>query len=314
VAAHGSISQDRNGKPNGLIGMAVDISRRKCAEEALRDACEDLEDKVEERTSELKKTLRSLKFQVANRNKAEASMRALSLRLLRTQDEERRMIARNLHDSTGQTLSLLKSNASLLKNSADADGKTLQQLQELCDLADQALVEIRTMSYLLHPPLLDELGLISAIQWYIEGFSKRSGIQVNLDLQDRKKRLPALVETALFRVLQECLTNTFRHSASKSVDIRLHIRRDDIMMSVRDYGKGISPEILRTLESTSLSGGVGLPGMRERVRELGGRIQIQSDCAGTCITVLISAVKLSVSESRKPTGFHGGAKPTNFQA
>src|SRR5579862_938664 len=141
----------------------------------------------------------------------------LSLRLLKVQDEERRRLSRDLHDSTGQTLAALKIAVSLLAQSCKADASKMAHVSEVSDLADQALEEIRTMSYLLHPPLLDEVGFACAAEWYVEGFAKRSGVTVTLDVEKGQERLPMKVETTLFRILQESLTNVHRHSGATQV-------------------------------------------------------------------------------------------------
>lgn len=151
---------------------------------------------------------------------------------------------------------------------------------------DQALSEIRTTSYLLHPPLLDELGFASAARWYVEGFTKRCGIQVDLRMTSFQ-RLPAHVQLVLFRVLQESLTNIHRHSGSSAASVALELDTDRVLVSVRDYGHGIPRERLERFAQTGAEVGVGLAGMRERVRELGGDLQLNSDEQGTLITATI---------------------------
>ena len=216
-----------------------------------------------------------------------AALQNLTQRLLQTQDEERRKLARNLHDSTGQTLAALKIAASLLQNSCKQCPSVPRFLSEVVALADQAADEIRTMSYLLHPPLLDEVGLACAAEWYAEGFAKRSGIDVTLDLADDHERLPITTETALFRVLQESLTNVHRHSGASRVTVRLLRQPECTMLEIRDFGHGIPAERLARLRETNAETGVGLAGMRERLNELNGEFELHSDSCGTSIRVTV---------------------------
>jgi two-component system NarL family sensor kinase len=216
-----------------------------------------------------------------------AELQKLSQRLLKVQDEERRRIARDLHDSTGQTLAALKISISFLEENCQKDAATLALVADVTQLADQAIEEIRTMSYLLHPPLLDEVGFACAGEWFIEGFAKRSGISVNVDLANSHERLPKDVEIALFRVLQESLTNVHRHSGASEASIRLHHESDAVILEVRDFGRGIPEERLRLLHAVSAETGVGLTGMRERLRELGGKLEIESDGHGTSMRATV---------------------------
>jgi signal transduction histidine kinase len=211
-----------------------------------------------------------------------AELHGLSARLLRVQEEERRRLSRELHDSTGQTLTALKIQVATLESNLNNQAAASAAISQINGLADQALQEIRTASYLLYPPLLDESGFISAAQWYVEGFAKRSSVEVRLHLAPTG-RLPRAVETVLFRVLQEALTNVYRHSASRIVDIRLWLDAGLINFEVRDYGKGIAPELLEQFSRTGGGVGVGLAGMRERVEDLCGRLEVSSDGTGTLI-------------------------------
>ena len=211
-----------------------------------------------------------------------AALRCLSARLLRVQEEERRRLSRELHDSTGQTLTALKIQVATLGSSLNNQAAASEAMIQINGLADQALQEIRTASYLLYPPLLDESGFISAAQWYAEGFAKRSSVEVRLHLAPTG-RLPRAVETVLFRVLQEALTNVYRHSASRIVDVRLWLDSGILNFEVRDYGKGIAPECLEQFRRTGGGVGVGLAGMRERVEDLHGRLEVSSDGTGTLI-------------------------------
>jgi signal transduction histidine kinase len=225
-----------------------------------------------------------------------AELQKLSQRLLKVQDEERRKIARDLHDSTGQTLTALKISVSLLQEDCKAEPARLAILFDVAQLTDQALEEIRTMSYLLHPPLLDEVGFACAAEWYIEGFAKRSGINVKADIANSRERLPKRVEIALFRVLQESLTNVHRHSGASDASIHFQHGAEAVVLEIRDFGKGITEERLRLLSGASAETGVGLAGMRERLHELNGTFEIESDDRGTSMraTVPLHATSLAV--------------------
>jgi two-component system NarL family sensor kinase len=216
-----------------------------------------------------------------------AELQSLSQRLLKVQDEERRKLARDLHDSTGQTLAALKISVSSLHDACKQDSSTLGLVSEVAALADQAIDEIRTMSYLLHPPLLDEVGFRCAAEWYVEGFAKRSGIKVTLDLATERERLPDSVEIALFRVLQESLTNVHRHSGAARVRIHFLRQPETTILEIRDFGSGIAAERLARLRGSRAQIGVGLAGMRERLTELNGQLEIESDGHGTTIRAIV---------------------------
>lgn len=211
------------------------------------------------------------------REQAEASLRALSVRLLELQDQERRRFSRELHDSLGQYLVGVKMNMTMLSNSVPANAL----ISESIKLLDQAMTETRTISHLLHPPLLDETGFASAARWYVEGFSKRSGILTSLDMPQDLGRLSSSLELALFRVLQESLTNVHRHSNSHQAEVSVRLSDSQVVLQVRDYGKGIPPDVLDRFRHERAHGGVGLVGMRERINELGGRLEMNSDSHGT---------------------------------
>ncbi len=214
-----------------------------------------------------------------------AALHHLSSRLFRLQDEERRRIARELHDSLGQYLSALKINLDMLEQSGGPpDSRFYAETQELIQ---KCIAETRTLSHLLHPPLLDEMGFRSAAQWYVDGFAKRSGINVTLNIPAELERLPDPVEIALFRVLQETLTNVHRHSRSSAAEIQVVLGKSDVSLEVKDYGCGIPPSLLERFEQTGTGAGIGFAGMRERARELGGYFQIRSDDHGTSVSVTI---------------------------
>jgi signal transduction histidine kinase len=246
-----------------IFGISQDITERKGAEEIFRQSHATLESLVEQRT---------------------LALRRVSSRLLQAQDEERRRIARELHDSVGQCLTAVKMNIDVLRRSELSTG-TDEVLAESSSLLEQALTETRTISHLLHPPLLDEAGFASAARWYVDGFAKRSGVEINLEIPMELSRLPDSVELGLFRVLQESLTNMHRHSGSPTVDIRLNLDAKRVILEVRDYGRGMPRELLQRFQEVGTGGGVGLAGMQERISELGGRLEISAADPGTVVTV-----------------------------
>ncbi|HEY6764666.1 MAG TPA: sensor histidine kinase [Candidatus Sulfotelmatobacter sp.] len=209
------------------------------------------------------------------------ALQVLSQRLLKVQDEERRRVARDLHDSTGQTLAALKISVALLKDKVKGNSVISAMASEIDAFADQAIEEVRTTSYLLHPPLLDEVGFACAAEWFVEGFAKRSGIKVKSKLAKERQRLPITIETALFRVLQESLTNVHRHSGALEVSIVYQLQAENVILEINDCGHGIGKERLELLRGASAETGVGLAGMRERLSELNGTLEIDSDAHGT---------------------------------
>jgi signal transduction histidine kinase len=230
---------------------------------------------------------RLMMAQVIARSRAELAQRALSAKVLTLQDEERRRFARELHDSVGQQLVAMKMAISVLQ--ARFPGET--SVQDCVKLLDDSISETRTISHLLHPPLLDEAGLNSASRWFVEGFGKRSGIDVNLDIHDGASRLPEATELVLFRVLQESLTNVHRHSGAKRADVSLQMAANQVILRVRDYGNGMPPAVVQSLREDGSGGGVGLAGMTERIREIGGSLEINSSTAGTEIVARVPVRK-----------------------
>jgi signal transduction histidine kinase len=222
---------------------------------------------------------------VTARRSAEGAIRRLTARLLTLQDQERRRIAREIHDSLGQYLAALKITLDMMASPACT--RKAELLSECGGLVQRCISETRTISHLLHPPLLDEAGFASAASWFVNGFSQRSGIPVTLDLPSDLPRLPNAVEIALFRVLQESLTNVHRHSESKSAEICLTTSAGYVTLEVRDHGRGIAAQRLQQMQVDGTHSGVGLAGMRERVRELAGEFEIHSNRAGTVIRVSI---------------------------
>jgi signal transduction histidine kinase len=264
---------------SAVIVVAMGESRRR-HNEKLRNEQGELERRVSDRTADL---------DTANQN-----LRELSARLLQLQDDERRRIARELHDSVGQMLAALTMNLSTVRLDVERLVKTAHALSDSENLVQEMSTEVRTISHLLHPPLLDEAGLLSALRWYVEGFSQRSKIDVDLDLPEHFGRLPRESETAIFRVVQECLTNIHRHSGSSAARIRLRQRDSEIAVEISDKGKGIPPEKREEMSSAGTPG-VGIRGMRERLRQLGGTLDLTSNATGTVV-----AVRLPIAEISSP--------------
>ena len=275
----GATAIDSPGGDPDIAAFVTDLTPLKAAQEALRTANEELEKKVAQRTA-------ALESEVVDRKRAEASLRLLTGRLLSAQDEERRHMARELHDHAGQTLVAMALNFAALRDAARGqDPKIIGLVEQSEELSQILSKEIRTLSYLLHPPLLDEVGLASALRWYVEGFSKRSGIEVELELPEDSGRLSKALELVIFRVVQESLTNVHRHSGSTWAKIRLNRTERAVDIEVVDGGKGISEERKGTLSTAQI--GVGVRGMEERVRQFGGTLQIDSGPTGTRISVTI---------------------------
>jgi PAS domain S-box-containing protein len=219
---------------------------------------------------------------------AEQELGQLTARLFTLQDEERRRIARELHDGTAQNLFAISIDIDRIRQqSAKPNSEVSALLDETESLCEQSLQEIRTLSYLLHPPLLDQAGLVSALKWYIDGFIKRTGIEVDLVAFDSVGRMRSEIETALFRIVQESLTNIRRHSRSETASIKLRRENDQILLEIEDRGQGMngSDYFGPTDEFHDL--GVGIPGMRQRMRQLGGRLDIKTGGAGTIVTAAV---------------------------
>jgi PAS domain S-box-containing protein len=235
---------------------------------------------------------------VTARRNAEEALRKLSGRLLGIQDQERRRIARELHDSLGQYLAGLKIAIELLSNSSTPE-KNTGLLAECRDIIEKSITETRTLSHLLHPPLLDEAGFASAASWFVNGFAQRSGIPVSLDLPPDMPRLSESVEIALFRVLQESLTNVHRHSQAPSAEIKVDSDAEQITIEITDHGRGMPARVLQQLQGDGTKLGVGLAGMRERVHELGGNFEVSSNDGGTTIR---ARVPLAIREEPQTAG------------
>lgn len=240
------------------------------ARNELMQAHDELELRVAERTREL-----------AERSE---EIRELTGKLLRLQDDERRRIARELHDSTGQMLAAMKMNLDRLN--VEAQGQNASLVGETISISDELSRQMRTMSYLLHPPLLDEVGLPSALAWYSDGFAERSGIKVELQISPEFGRLPNDLEIAIFRVIQECLTNIHRHANSPTASIRLVRAPEGIQVEIADSGTGIASHRTR---AGRIVEGIGLMGIKERMRQFGGSVTVTSSEQGTRIIATLPA-------------------------
>jgi len=225
---------------------------------------------------------------ITERKETERQLAQLSARLLKTQDEERRRIARELHDVTAQSIGLIMLNLAQVQNAAATlDSRSKDKLAESVAFGEQALKDIRTLSYILHPPLLDQAGLITALKWYVKGFHERSGVKVAFtESGNEGDRLPPEVEYALFRVVQECLTNIRRHTDSETAEISLTRSAETVSLSVCDHGKGQKLKIPRNGDNEGAAG-VGIPGMRHRLQQLGGDLLVDSNRDGTTITASV---------------------------
>jgi len=252
----------------------------------LRSARDQLEQRVKERTFELSRTNDELTREIKERERAESDLRSLSAKVLTIQDEERRRFARDLHDGVGQTLTAALMGISQATSCPEPLPTACQSgLRDVEDLLQQAVQEVRTVSHLLHPPLLDESGLLSAVRWYAEGFSKRSGIKLTLELDEQTDRFGPDVETGLFRIIQEALTNVHRHSQAEAVHIKITAKSGRLTLRIQDSGKGIPSEALRMTPNGRQ--GVGLSGMRERSALLGGTFAVETNSRGTLIEVSV---------------------------
>jgi signal transduction histidine kinase len=260
-----------------------DVTEQKMAERALRES-----------EASLRATKDELESVVEQRT---AALRRLSAQVLSLQDFERRRIARELHDSLGQYLTALKINVEILKSSPGQSDLWLQAEQ----LMERCMCEVRTLSYLLHPPMMDEVGLASTAKWYVQGFGQRSGISVKLQIPHDLARLPDAIELALFRVLQEALTNVHRHSRASEAHVLILRDAEQVLMEVRDDGRGMPEQVLAEFKRSHALMGVGLTGMRERIRELGGRLELESNGKGTLLRVTIPVTGERPSELAEVT-------------
>ena len=234
-----------------------------------------------------------LDSEVTKLKRIESQLRVVSGHLLNLRDEERRKLGRDLHDSAGQLLSMAKLNLSLAgEHFQTINPRAAAYIEECSKLIDQALSEVRTISYLLHPPLLEELGLTGVLPWYISGFSERSRIKVSLDLPKEMGRLPRELELGLFRILQECLTNVHRHSNSSTASISLSFANKQVRLKIEDQGQGMTATKTESGDQ-GRTAGVGLSGIRERVSNLGGHMQIRSGDWGTAVEVVFPSAEVT---------------------
>jgi PAS domain S-box-containing protein len=276
--AHRTLSPvvDDAGKLLMIVATGMDVTEQ-------QEMREKLEARVKQRTQELEGKNQVLLQQAE-------TVRDLSGRLLRAQDEERRRIARDLHDSSGQILAAVQmSLAPLQEQARNFNGDFASGIGQSLELVEQLSKELRTVSYLLHPPLLDEAGLPSALRWYVEGFAERSKIDVQLEIAPDLGRLPGDMEVTVFRIVQECLTNIHRHSSGKKANIRMLRSAEEICLEIQDNGRGMPVSNMPVSKNGRSSGrplraGVGIQGMRERVNQLGGRFEIKSGETGTLVT------------------------------
>jgi signal transduction histidine kinase len=280
-----------------VAALRIEGVQRQRVEQELREAHNQLEQRVEERTIALSQALQKLEAEADMRKQREEQLRHLSVRLMTLQDEERRRIARELHDSAGQILAAIKMAVASLEFSDPRNALLSRQLEGVNALVDDALREIRTTSYLLHPPLLDEVGIASAARWFVEGFAQRSGIQVTCDIAQGIERPTRDCELVLFRVLQESLTNVHRHAGASIASVRLWLDTDHLNLEVADNGSGISKEHLPHLNCAAGTTGVGIAGMRARIHELGGCLEIASDNTGTIVMAKVPAAQLLPSNA-----------------
>jgi PAS domain S-box-containing protein len=264
--------RDSSGKIIGASKIGRDITQRKQVERELRES--------EERYRTLADALDTqVQFRTQELERRNQELRQLSALLLQSQDAERRHIARELHDSAGQTLTALALQLAEIGEDATKDPAVAKSMQNAEELVQHLAREIRTTSYLLHPPLLDETGISSALSWYVQGLAERSGLKIDLQLPDNLERLPPEMELVIFRLVQESMTNIHRHSGSETALIRLEREETTVRVKVEDQGRGMSPERLAAIQSQG--SGVGIRGMRERVRHFGGDLVIESNGSGT---------------------------------
>lgn len=284
LIALGGANRNKQLRLNETIdALTREARERQRAEQDLRKAHDQLEARVLQRTGELSKALDRLQSEISVRQQAEIDLRQLSIRLMTLQDEERRRIARDLHDTVGQTLAAVKMSIALIRQVKGSPPTIQPLIDDLNALADEALQEVRTTSYLLHPPLLDEAGIAPAVRWFVEGFARRSGLQIECDIPQKMDRPSRDRELVLFRILQESLTNVHRHSQASAATVRLTRSGDHIEIEVRDNGKGIPEARLRRIDSSAAQTGVGITGMRERVLKLGGLFHIEALNPGTAV-------------------------------
>jgi len=301
VASRWALDRDDRGNQRRVLETNNDITQQKQSEKALRESEERLRTLSDSLEIQVRARTQELEQRNAEILQQSEQLRELSNRLLKTQDDERRRIARELHDSAGQLITVLGMNLAGIAQRVGQNPSLSETVEDTQNLVQQLSREIRTTSYLLHPPLLDENGLSQAIHWYMQGLKERSDLEIELSVPENFGRLPADLELTIFRIVQEGLTNIHRHSGSKTATIRLSRNADSVLLRIEDHGKGISPEKLAAIRAQRT--GVGITGMRERVRHLKGVMDIQSNGTGATISVTFPVPTIPTSI---PTSGSGG--------
>jgi PAS domain S-box-containing protein len=301
VASRWSLDRDDAGNQKCVLETNNDITQQKQNERALRESEEQLRTLSDGLEIQVRARTQELEQRNAESLQQSEQLRELSNRLLKTQDDERRRIARELHDSAGQLITALGMNVAGMAKHAERNPLLGEIVEDTQNLVQQLSREIRTTSYLLHPPLLDENGLSQAIHWYMQGLKERADLDIELSIPENFGRLPADLELTIFRIVQEGLTNIHRHSGSKTATIRLSRSADSVLLKIEDHGKGISPEKLVAIRAQRT--GVGITGMRERVRHLKGVMDIQSN--GTGATISATFPLTMTPTSSQPSGPEG---------
>ena len=274
--------------------LTVEVRTRTDAQKELSRAHSELEVRVQTRTAELASANVLLEREIEEHQRAKESLQKLTGQVFRLQDEERRRLARELHDGATQNLIALATNMARLQKRPVSGDHTAEIMNDSARLIQESIRELRTTSHLLHPPLIDELGLAVPLRSFVNGFAVRSGIRVALTLDPLFQRLEHDAELAIFRIVQESLTNIHHHSHSQTASILLARESNQIRLEISDEGKGIPPEVLDKIESGSA--GVGIAGMRERVRLLGGHFEIQSGNSGTTVRMLLPVMEAKSSD------------------
>jgi two-component system CheB/CheR fusion protein len=282
---------DNDGTLRGFSNVTRDITERMLSHEALRKTNEELRSEIAERIAAEEKLRAS-----------EQSLRELSSQLLRAQDDERHRVARELHDGTAQSLTALSMYLAKVDQSEGLNANVRQALSECFSLVEQCSREVRTLSYLMHPPGLDEAGLAPALKWFVQGLAERSGIAVEVDISSDLPRLSQNAEIALFRIAQECLSNVHRHSGSSRAELRLTRLENEVVLEIKDSGKGMPPEVQRSAGFKTGPGlGVGLRGMQERLLQFGGSLKIESsNGVGTTITAVLPLSRVVDKTQERP--------------
>jgi PAS domain S-box-containing protein len=281
--------RDDAGKVIYLHPTGTDITEQKIANQKIQTLTENLEAQVSVRTSEIQD-------RNADMLRQSALLGVLSRRLMEVQDSERRRISRELHDSAGQLLSVLSVNLAAITRQTKAVAPHISDLaDESHKLARQIMQEIRTMSYLLHPPLLEEAGLVTALEVYVAGLNDRGSLAIKLVTPEKFPRLSSELELAAFRVVQECLTNVHRHSGSRTATVELSADETTLTLEVCDQGKGISAAKLEEIQSHG--SGVGIQGIRERLRPFNGDMRIHSTSSGTAVVVTFRIPQLQIAQA-----------------